>query len=260
VRNVLRELLDAGDAALGTWVTLTDPAVVELAAIAGFDFVAIDLEHSAIGLETLQHHLRAAEARGLGTLVRVPSAEPKGLLRVLDSGPGGVLAPGIRGAGDAAAAVAACRYPPAGERGMSSLSRAAAYGGHGLGGLPELAAALDRSVVVGLMIEEAEAVDAIEDVLAVPGLDLACVGPTDLSASLGALGEPGDARVAAAVERVLAACGDAGVPFAMPAGNAAYPLTAAELRRRGASLITVMTDAALLAAGMRAAVADAGDA
>jgi 4-hydroxy-2-oxoheptanedioate aldolase len=258
MRNVLRGLLASGSSALGTWITLADASVAEVAGIAGFGFVAIDLEHSAIGLETLQHHLRAAEAAGLGTLVRVPSPDAKFILRVLDAGAEGVLIPGVATAREADAAVRSCRYPPAGERGMSSLSRAARYGGHALGGVRRLADALNEAVVVALMIEEAAALEVVDAILATEGLDLAFIGPTDLSASLGLLGADDRTAVAAAVERVFDACAAARVPVGMPAGNSAYPRTASELRARGAKLLTIGTDLALLAGAFREAVDGAG--
>lgn len=252
--NRLRELLQRDREAFGTWITLTDPAAVELLGLCGFDFVAVDLEHSAIGLETLQHHLRAAAAQGLATLVRVPSPDPKFLLRVLDAGAEGVLIPGVVDGAGATAALAGVRYPPGGGRGMSSLSRAARYGQHGLPGLAELAADLNKGVVAGLMVEDAAAVEAIYEIVATRGLDLVFIGPTDLSGSLGVLGSSGGPEVAAAVERVKTVCGRAGIPVAMPVHNSAYPLAASDLRSRGASLLTLSTDLAMLARGARQAL------
>src|SRR5581483_11729592 len=104
-------------------------------------------------------------------------------------------------------------------------------------------------------IEEAAALEVLDAILATEGLDLAFIGPTDLSASLGVLGADDRSTVAVAVERVLDACARFAVPVAMPVGNSAYPRTAPELRARGAKLLTVGTDLALLSGAFRGAVA-----
>ena len=242
----LRELLDNASSALGTFVTLSDSMTVDLAALAGFQFIVIECEHSGLSLETVQAHLRAARARGLGTLVRVPAGDHGFIQRVLDVGAEGVLVPHISDAAAARRAAGAVRFPPDGHRGMYPASAAAEFGAHGLDGVRELTGQLNRNVVLAIMIEEASAVDQIEDIAATPGIDVVVVGPSDLSASLGVMGEPGNSRLAEAVDRVFHACGAAGVRFGMPAAHAAYRLSAAELRDRGAWFITGGSDSGFL--------------
>ena len=254
LRNRLRELIDEKPSALGTFITLGDPVAVELAGLAGFEFVVIECEHAGLSLETVQNHLRAARARELGTLVRVPAGDHGFIQRVLDVGADGVLVPHISDTKATARAVSDVRFPPHGHRGMYPSSAAADFGAHGLPGVSELTQALNRNTVLAIMIEETSAVDRIEAIAATPGVDLVVVGPSDLSASLGAIGDPKDARLAAAVGRVFKACREAGVKFGMPVEHAGYRLSAAELREQGAWFLTGGSDSVFLLNAFRASV------
>jgi 4-hydroxy-2-oxoheptanedioate aldolase len=254
LRNRLRELIDNRSSALGTFITLADTVAVELAALAGFEFIVIECEHAALSLETVQNHLRAAKAHELGTLVRVPARDHGFVQRVLDIGAEGVLVPHISDPAAAARTVSAARFPPDGHRGMYPISAAAQFGAHGFAGVRELTEALNRNVVVAFMIEEASAVDQIEDIATTIGVDLVVVGPSDLSASLGVIGDPQNPRLVAAVDRIFNACRQAGVKFGMPADHAGYRLSAAELRDQGAWFLTGGSDVGLLLNGYRAAV------
>lgn len=254
LRNRLRNLIDEKASALGTFITLGDPIAVELAGLAGFEFIVIECEHAGLSLETVQHHLRAARARGLGTLVRVPAGDQGFVQRVLDVGADGVLVPHVSDARGAARAAAAVRFPPQGHRGMYPGSAAAEFGAHGLAGVRELTQTLNRTTVLAVMIEEASAVDQIEGIVATPGVDLVVVGPSDLSASLGVIGDPKDPKLDAAIHRIFSVCRERGVKFGMPAEHAAYRLSAAELRGLGAWFITGGSDAALLLNAFKASV------
>jgi 4-hydroxy-2-oxoheptanedioate aldolase len=254
LRNRLRELIDKKPSALGTFITLGDPVVVELARLAGFEFVVIECEHAGLGLETVQNHLRAARAHELGTLVRVPAGDHGFVQRVLDIGADGVLVPHISDAAAAAHAVSAVRFPPDGHRGMYPASVAAEFGAHGLPGVRELTHALNRNTVLAVMIEESSAVDQIEAIAATRGVDLVVVGPSDLSASLGAIGDPKDPRLADAVRKVFKACREAGVKFGMPVDHGGYKLSAAELREQGAWFLTGGSDSVFLLNAFRASV------
>lgn len=254
LRNRLRELLDEKPSALGTFITFGDPISVELAGLAGFDFVVIECEHAGLNLETVQNHLRTARSRGIGTLVRVPAGDHGFVQRVLDIGAEGVLVPHISDAPAAAGAVSGVRFPPDGHRGMYPASAAAEFGAHGLAGVRELTQALNRNTVLAIMIEECSAVDHIEEIVATAGLDLVVVGPSDLSASLGAIGDPGDPRLAEAVARVFRVCREAGVKFGMPVDHAGYKLSAAELRDLGAWFLTGGSDSVFLLNAFRASV------
>lgn len=246
LHNRLRELIEQKSSALGTFITLADPVAVDLAGLAGFEFIVIECEHAGLSLETVGNHLRAARARGLGTLVRVPAGDHGFVQRVLDIGADGVLVPHISDVAAAAHAAGAVRFPPEGHRGMYPGSGAAQFGAHGLPGVRELTQVLNRNTVLAVMIEEASAVDHIEMIARTPGIDLIVVGPSDLSASLGVMGDPKNPALAEAVEKIFKTCRAAGVKFGMPAEHAGYRLSAAELRDHGAWFLTGGSDAALL--------------
>ena len=146
------------------------------------------------------------------------------------------------------------RFPPDGHRGMYPSSAAADFGGHGLPGVSELTQTLNRNTVLAIMIEEASAVDHIEAIAATRGVDLVVVGPSDLSASLGVIGDPKDPRLAAAVSKVFKACRKAGVKFGMPVEHGGYRLTAAELRDQGAWFLTAGSDSVFLLNAFKASV------
>jgi staphyloferrin B biosynthesis citrate synthase len=170
-----------GEAIFGLFVSTPAAQIVELIGCVGFDFVIIDAEHTLVNPETLEHMLRAAELAGLTALVRVPSASSHLVLQALDAGAGGIVIPRVRAASDARAAVAACRYAPAGGRGLAA-GRAAAYGACELTRFVRHA---DESVLLGIMIEDREGVQGIDGILDVPGVDFVLEGAADLSQSLG---------------------------------------------------------------------------
>jgi 2-keto-3-deoxy-L-rhamnonate aldolase RhmA len=193
----------------GAWVSLADPAVAELTAAAGFDFVMLDLEHTPNSLETLTEQARAVDAAAGGAvpMARVPWNDPVRLKRVLDTGVGGVMVPMVETRAEAAAAVEACQYPPDGRRGIAA-GRAAGYGAE----FAEYVSRANDEVTVILQIEAEAAVENAEEIAAVEGVDALFVGPADLSADVGALGDWEDERVQRAIERTVVAGEAAGVP------------------------------------------------
>ncbi|MFQ3318625.1 MAG: 2-keto-3-deoxy-L-rhamnonate aldolase RhmA [Natronomonas sp.] len=192
---------------VGTWTSLSDPAVGEIAGGADFDFVVVDTEHTPLGLETVADCLRAVEAGGADTLVRVPWNDPVRIKRLLDLGPDGLLVPMVDTAEAARDAVAAARYPPEGERGIAA-ARAADYGRNFEAYVRE--EHRDCSVIV--QIESEVGVENAANIAAVDGIDGLFVGPADLSAALGVFAEWTNAEFLAAIDSVLAAGDEAGVP------------------------------------------------
>jgi 2-keto-3-deoxy-L-rhamnonate aldolase RhmA len=192
---------------VGTWTSLSDPAVAEMAAGGGFDFVVVDTEHTPLGLESVADCVRAVAAKDGSAVVRVPSNDPVRIKRLLDIGPDGLLVPMVDTVAEAEAAVDATRYPPAGDRGVAA-ARAADYGRTFESYVEQ--AHTDLSLVV--QIESAEAVDNAADIAAVDGIDGLFVGPADLSASLGRFAEWTDAEFLAAVETTVEAADEVGVP------------------------------------------------
>ena len=254
--------------AVGTWTSLADPAVAEMAAGAGFEFVVVDTEHTPLGLETVADCLRAIEAGGtrpaggsgedgpeagrpVRSVVRVPWNDPVRIKRVLDLGPDGLLVPMVDTAAEAREAVAATRYPPEGERGVAA-ARASGYGRR-FGSYVE---SDHRDLAVVVQVETGEAVENAADVAAVDGVDALFVGPADLSASIGVFGEWTDEAFVDAVEAVLEAGESAGVPVGT-LGTAPGEIRA--LGSLGFDYVVAGVDFAHLVEGQRRALEAAED-
>jgi 2-keto-3-deoxy-L-rhamnonate aldolase RhmA len=208
-----RDKLRAGRLCLGAGVSFSDPAVTE-ALCDSVDFLWIDLEHSAIGLESLQAHLIAARAGGAPALVRVPSGDVAWTKRVLDSGAEGVILLQVRTVGEAEAFVAACRYPPLGRRGFGPR-RPSNYDRQGGTAYLEQA---NRDLFVAVQIETAEALAALDALVRLPGLDSLVVGPADLAASLGIPGQLLHPRILEAIAAISTKARAAGLSVGIGMG------------------------------------------
>ena len=201
----LKARLAAGEKLLGALLRLGTEELVEMVAVSGFDFVLLDTEHGAADVGELRRHLVLAETHGVPVLVRVGGHEPALVLRVLDAGAEGVVAPHVDTPEQAAALVASAHYPPTGLRGFATYGRAGRFG---LVSADEHArAAAERTLVFG-MIESPAGVAAADAIVATPGLDGIMVGTADLRASSTAE-DPDPAEGLAAVHRSLAAAGRA---------------------------------------------------
>src|SRR5438105_2193529 len=180
--NALKARLADGRRALGCWTVLGAPPVIELLALCGFDYLLLDQEHGFGEPSALLNSLQAMAATPSCTsIVRVPSNDPNYLKRVLDAGVEGVMVPNVETTEDARAVVAACRYPPAGRRGSAlGSARASDYG---ISASKYKQAAADELLIV-CQIESPKAVDNVEAIAAVAGVDGLCIGPHDPSASV----------------------------------------------------------------------------
>jgi 4-hydroxy-2-oxoheptanedioate aldolase len=224
----------------GAFVPMPSSAVVEMCAHAGFDFVILDREHGAAGTETIEHHVRAADAAGIPSIVRVPGRAPEHALHALDAGANGILMPHVIVPEDASAAVGAAHFPPRGLRGMSTSTRA---GRHGLASPAETLARAGRETVVIGQVEDAAALPNVVGIARTPGLDAVFVGPADLSTSLGFPGQPGHPDVVAAVDRIRRDVASVGGP---PLANfARSEAEAAELVRQGFTIVCFSSAAIL---------------
>jgi len=223
--------MSEGGLALGTHVGgIPDPQIVEIIGLAGFDAAFIDMEHTSLDLHDVQACVMAAERVGITPIVRTPGFDPAFILRLLDMGVQGIQVPHVSDAETAAGQ--AVRYPPDGERGMAAGSRAADYGRTPL---LEHMARSNREIILACMIEDMAAVERIDEIAAVPGVDLLAVGPSDLSRSLGVSGHPDHPRLVAAIDRVRAAVRNgSGVRLALPLNHAVFPRNAAQLKELGA--------------------------
>jgi 4-hydroxy-2-oxoheptanedioate aldolase len=176
----LKNRLRSGERLLGVLVRMPAEELLEMSAVAGFDFVLIDSEHGPGDVVPLRNHLALAEAHGVGALVRVGHGEAGSVLRVLDAGAEGIIAPHIDTAEQAKALVDSAHYPPLGQRGFASYGRTGRFGR--VAPDEHRQAALDNTLVFG-MIESPLGVLNAAAIFAVPGLDGTMVGPADLRAS-----------------------------------------------------------------------------
>lgn len=199
----LKERLRFGEQLLGVLLRMPAEELLEMAAVSGFDFAVVDGEHGPLDLVALRSHLALAEVHGMAVLVRTGHAEPAAVLRVLDAGAQGVVAPHIDTAAQARALVDAAYYPPVGHRGFATYGRAGRFGLIDAG--DHLRNAQDNTLVIG-MIESPVGVAQASEILRVPGLDGTMVGVADLRASSG----PGDPDPVEAIRRVHAACVETG--------------------------------------------------
>lgn len=234
----LKTRLEAGDTLFGLWSTLSSPNVAELLGGAGFDWILFDAEHAPIELSELVHLLRAARGSSAHLAVRVPWNDPVLIKRVLDLGVQTLFVHFVQNAEEAAAAVAACRYPPAGRRGVAGATRASDYGRD-----KSYLKQADMGLSIIVQIETLEALDNLERIAAVDGVDGVFVGPSDLSASMGHLGAPAHPEVQAK----LKACAECLIALGKPAGILATDAkTARKYANWGYRFIAAGVDATLL--------------
>jgi 2-keto-3-deoxy-L-rhamnonate aldolase RhmA len=200
-----REALLQRRVTIGTWLQINNATAAEVLANAGYEWIAIDIEHTDIDITSLTDLLRGMYGRGAAPVARVASNNVLEIRRALDVGAAGVLVPFVSTAEQARQAVAAAKYPPVGVRGFS-FSRANNWG---VDFAAEARSANDRTAVV-VMIESKEGVENIESIVAVEGVDAVFIGPYDLSGSYGIPGQTQDPVVRSACHRVVDACAHAG--------------------------------------------------
>jgi 2-keto-3-deoxy-L-rhamnonate aldolase RhmA len=243
-----REHLLAESFLVGTWLTIMDPTVPELLAGSGFDFFIADGEHGPIATSDLVTILVATRAAGVPVLHRVGANEPVRIMHALDAGASGVVIPRIRSVADAEHAASWCRYPPRGTRGYGPR-RAAGYGRQNARYLE----AADSLVTCCIQIETREALEDLDSILAVPGVDAALIGPNDLAAALGHIGDLGHEEVEAAIASVEQRARQAGVPAGIWTPSVEV---ASRRREQGFRFVTVSSDYGFMAAAADAAVSN----
>jgi 4-hydroxy-2-oxoheptanedioate aldolase len=232
----------------GMWVCSGSPLIAEICAGAGLDWLLIDMEHAPNGLASTLAQLQAVAAYPVTPVVRVPNADPVVIKQVLDIGAQNILVPMVSSADGAKAIVEAAHYPPRGIRGVgSALARSARWNR-----IERYLQEADQHVSVFVQIENVAGVAAAADIAAVDGIDGVFVGPSDLAASMGVLGQQTHADVKAAVLQTFNAVRGCGVSVGVNAFDAA---TADEYLEAGASFILVGADVAMLARGSEALAA-----
>jgi len=194
-----RAKIEAGHVCVGSAISFSDAAVSELFGEAGYDFTWIDMEHCPIDLGTALGHIMAVRGTEAAPFVRVPANDPVLIKPVLDLAPAAIIVPLIRTHDGAAQAVRACKYPPAGIRGYGPRR------GTRFGAVPqtEYLENADSQTMVVIQIEHIDAIGDLDAILATPGLDAVCLGPNDLSGSMGLLGQIDHPDVIAAIDMVV---------------------------------------------------------
>jgi 4-hydroxy-2-oxoheptanedioate aldolase len=244
-KNIALAKWRAGEQTIGAWLTLANTHTAELMAHAGFDWLCIDLQHGLLDYRDLLHMLPAISTTETTPLVRVAGNDFKLINKALDAGAMGVIVPMVNNREEALAAIAACKYPPAGSRSYGP-TRAALYGGRGY------ASEANEEIACIVMIETQEGLDNLEAIVTTPGLGGVYIGPGDLALALGlpARGDTDDPRHLAAVGKILDGCKRHAVPAGIHTGGLAYA------RRRleaGFDFVTLGADAGFL---MQAVTAD----
>ena len=201
-----RQKLAGSDLLIGSFVKTPATAVVEIAGLVGLDFVVLDQEHGALTVRDLDLGILAGRVSGIDVLVRLPSGSPHFVQQALDLGAAGVVVPHVHSTATAAAIVAAARFG-GGKRGYSNSPR---FGDYGEVAMAELLSNADANAAVILQIEDAEAVEAVEEIAAVPGIDALFIGRADLMVAYGA-NTDATAHVDKAAARIARAAGRGGV-------------------------------------------------
>jgi 4-hydroxy-2-oxoheptanedioate aldolase len=198
-QNTTKAKLNNGETVVGCFVRYAEPSLAEFVALQGWDFLVFDGEHGPLEARDVEDLCRATDVHNVTPIARVPTNQQHILLRFLDTGVQGVHVPWVNSAADADAAVRGVKYAPRGVRGLAG-TRASDWGMSGpLGEYTEIA---NRETLVVIHIETMEAVDAIDDYVAVDGIDVLFIGPTDLSQSIGVPGQVHHPEVEAAMKRV----------------------------------------------------------
>lgn len=237
--GVLRRRLADRETVYGTFLGLGSGLAAEACALAGFDWLLVDLEHGGGNESALLPQQLAADAHGIPMLVRVESEDRIRAGRALDLGASGVMFPRLESAAQVERALRHLRYPPLGDRGVATYNRSCGFGLH-----PENLDTANDAIVGVIQIENRHAVEQIKDIAAVPGVDVLFIGPRDLSHDLGVPGDLDAPVFRDALRQVLAAADAVGVAVGILAPNA---VAAKRYRDEGFRFIGVGSDATLLA-------------
>lgn len=243
-RTFFQQLQEESGPQVGAWISSGSPVAAEIVASAGFDWLLVDGEHSPYSLETVTDLLRATDAYGATRVVRVPVGDTALIKQYLDLGAQNLMIPMVDTAEQARDAVAAMHYPPRGVRGVgAALARSSRWNA-----VEDYLQNASDHVSLTIQLESATAVDNAAEIAAVDGVDQLFIGPSDLAASMGVLGQQTHPDVLDAVSRAMKECQDAGKPV----GVNAFDLKQAQAYLdAGAAFVLVGADVQLLAGAAR---------
>ena len=233
---------------IGSWITIGHPAVAEIMASAGFDWLTVDLEHSAINIGQAEELIRVIDLKGVPAFVRLSSNNPEQIKRVMDSGAHGVIVPMVNSVGEAERAVDAVKYPPVGKRSFG-LARAHGYGV----GFKDYLGWEESQAAIVIQIEHIDAVEDLEAIFSVTGIDAYFVGPYDLSGSLGVPGQFDHPEYLAAMARIYDVAQKANMPGGLHIVEPDVELLEQSIKR-GARFIAYSIDTRMLDVSCRQAL------
>ena len=238
--NALKKIWAKGDAVINGWLSIPSGFSAEVMAHQGFDSLTIDMQHGVVDYQVAVSMLQGISTLGVVPLARVPWNDPARLMKILDAGAYGVICPMVNTRDEAEALVRACKYPPRGYRSWGPV-RASIYAGSDYGDHA------NDNLVVMPMIETAEALKNLDDILSVPGVDAVYVGPSDLSLALGCKPrlDQTDPPVVEAQLKIVAACKRHGVAAGIHNNTAAYAL---KMIAAGYQFVTLASESRFMAA------------
>jgi 2-keto-3-deoxy-L-rhamnonate aldolase RhmA len=248
--NPAKQILQNGGSVVGTFVVeFRQPAVIQLLKNAGFDFVTLDNEHGAFSIETIADLTRAAVWLGVTPIVRIPDNTYPHIAQTLDVGAQGLMVPRITHADQVRQIVRMLRYPPKGERGNAMERGLTQYRS---GNVPQALIDLQQATLLIIQIETRQALENLDEILSVDGVDAALVGPNDLSIAMGYPGQSDHPAVQEAIEQVILSCQSHGVCPGIHMGKTELAVYWAS---KGMRLISTGSEAAYIQRGATAAVA-----
>ena len=245
MRKDLKQRLATAEPIVGSWTSLGHPAIAEMMCGAGYEWIGIDVEHSALSLSRVEELIRVIDLAGAAPLVRLTCNDPQQIKRVMDSGAHGVIVPAVTSRDDVLRGWRAMHYPPRGDRGVG-LSRAQGYGAS----FAEYRVWLESSAVFVPQIEHVAALEHLDEIFGSPEVDAYLVGPYDLSASMGIAGQFDHPEFVHALERIR----DAAARHGTPAGIHIVEPEPAQLAARvaeGYRLIAYSVDFRMIEAACR---------
>ena len=246
--NRMKAKLKQGSVVIGTFVFGCDPAIPEILGGLGYDFVILDMEHSAKDWPGLEGLIRATELGGATPIVRLPGIDPARIGLALDLGAQGILVPHVRSVADARAFAEALRYPPIGSRGACSGVRATRYF---IDDWMEHQTASNRHVLGIAMIEDASAVESAGEIAAVDGIDAICIGKVDLGASMGLNGLGDNVALSDAIDKVVERSLKGGADVAMVVYDTSET---SRCLKKGSRIIIYSQDFKVMAAAYKSAI------
>lgn len=242
--NKLREKLNSGKTAIGSHISLSDSSVTEIMGDMGFDYLWIDMEHTSMSREDLRNHLVAARATGVSPIVRIPEVSQVQAKPILEMGPEGIVFPQVNSYELALEAVAACRYPPVGNRGWGP--RRAMHFGADMTAQEYIRSSDD--ILTILQFENIAAYKELDKILSIEGLDVIMLGPCDLASSMGHIGDWFNPEVEAVVDDVFERVHKGGKKMGVSIGLFGTDVIR-RYQRRNVDMISVAADSDYIVAG-----------